>query len=398
MQFNVRALSTSQQIEVFSIEAVDAGDAQKQVENIGLNALTIYPSSRWSGSSFVCLKTKNQFDKLLFAQELLALISAGLSVVEALDALLERASQTGSRAVLQRLRDALQAGLRLSEALIQQANIFPPLFVGIVQAAEGTSDLPQVLERYIAYESKLQSLRHKVISAAIYPGILLGVGFVVAIFLLGYVVPRFSAVYQNTSRTLPWASQVLLAWGQFASDYAYWLVAIAAPAMTGMAWCGRKIIRSGYWVKALVWFPGMRGRLEILVLTRLYLSMGMLLDGGIPIVRAMQLCEAVLPLQYAAQLQAAKALVGQGESLSAALERNNLVTPVAMRLLRVGEKTGQMGLMLARTAAFYDTETTRWIDKFSKAFEPLLMAFIGIVIGIIVILLYMPIFDLAGSI
>jgi general secretion pathway protein F len=124
----------------------------------------------------------------------------------------------------------------------------------------------------------------------------------------------------------------------------------------------------------------------------------MLLDGGIPLVRAMQLCEAVLPRHAVAQLQAAKFLVGQGENLSFSLQRNSLVTPVAMRLLRVGEKTGQMGLMLARTAAFYDTETTRWIDKFSKAFEPLLMAVIGIVIGIIVILLYMPIFDLAGNI
>ncbi|QJC56930.1 Type II secretion system protein F [Polaromonas vacuolata] len=398
MQFKVRALSPSQQIEVFSLDAIDAADAKTQVDKKGLNVLAITPISAWDKSQFIFFKSKNQFNKLLFAQELLALISAGLSLVEALDSLLERAAQSSSQAVLQRLRDALKAGFRLSDALGKQAHIFPPLFVGIVQAAEGTSDLPQALERYVAYESKLQSLRHKVISAAIYPGILLGVGFIVALFLLGYVVPRFSAVYQNTSRALPWASQVLLAWGQFAAAYGYWLLAFIGAFILLMVWSVRATIRSGYWLKTIAWIPGLRVRLEILVLTRLYLTLGMLLDGGIPLVRAMQLCEAVLPRHAVAQLQAAKFMVGQGESLSFALQRNSLVTPVTMRLLRVGEKTGQMGLMLARTAAFYDTETTRWIDKFSKAFEPLLMAVIGIVIGIIVILLYMPIFDLAGNI
>jgi general secretion pathway protein F len=398
MQFKVRALSPSQQIEVFLLEAIDAAEAKAQVEKKGLDVLAITPISAWAKSQFIFFRSKNQFDKLLFAQELLALISAGLSLVEALDSLLERAAQSSNQAVLLRLRDALNAGFRLSDALGQQANIFPPLFVGIVQAAEGTSDLPQALERYVAYESKLQSLRHKVVSAAIYPGILLGVGFIVALFLLGYVVPRFSAVYQNTSRELPWASQVLLDWGQFAAAYGYWLLAFIGAVIWLMVWSVRATIRSGYWHKTIAWIPGLRVRLEVLVLTRLYLTLGMLLDGGIPLVRAMQLCEAVLPRHAVAQLQAAKFLVGQGENLSFSLQRNSLVTPVAMRLLRVGEKTGQMGLMLARTAAFYDTETTRWIDKFSKAFEPLLMAVIGIVIGIIVILLYMPIFDLAGNI
>jgi len=160
----------------------------------------------------------------------------------------------------------------------------------------------------------------------------------------------------------------------------------------------RRLKQTGQWVRILGVFPSVRNRIEILVLTRLYLTLGMLLEGGIPIIRAMQLCEAVLPADAAHKLQAARHDVGQGESLSNALERNGLSTSVSIRMLRVGEQTGQMGVMLGRTAAFYDTETTRWIEQFSKAFEPLLMAAIGIVIGFIVILLYMPIFDLAGNI
>lgn len=397
MQFDVRALSAEQQILVFQLEAGDAAHAQALLLARGLSVLSLKPTTGWDMGLLRGRSGKKQFDLLLFAQELLALISAGLSVVEALDALLERAEQATARTVLQRLRDGLQQGQRLSVALAQQGEFFPPLFVGVVQAAEGTSDLPRALERYVSYETRLQVLRHKVVSAAIYPGILFSVGLAVALFLLGYVVPRFATVYQSSSRPLPWASQMLLGWGKFASSYALWLALALGLGIVAVVWGARQLMRTGHWARLVNWLPGARQRLEILVLTRLYLTLGMLLEGGIPIVRAMQLSEAVLPVDTVAKLQAARHAVGQGDSLSNALERHGLATPVSLRMLRVGEQTGQMGAMLGRTAAFYDTETTRWIKQFSKAFEPLLMAAIGVVIGFIVVLLYMPIFDLAGS-
>lgn len=397
MKFDVRALSAQQQIEAFELEALDSAHAQTLVQARGLSLLSLKAAAGKAWLPMTGRGRSKPFDLLLFAQELLALVSAGLSVVEALDALLERAAQSHLKAVLQRLRDALQQGQRLSQALAQQGEVFPPLFVGVVQAAEGTSDLPRALERYVSYETRLRTLKHKVVSAAIYPSILFCVGLAVALFLLGYVVPRFASVYQGGGRSLPWASQVLLAWGQFAANYALWLVAGLAVAVVAVVWGARRLLRTGQWGRLLQVLPGVRQRLEILTLTRLYLTLGMLLDGGIPIMRAMQLCEAVLPQDTVGRLQAARGAVGQGESLSGALERQGLATPVSLRMLRVGEQTGQMGVMLGRTAAFYDTETSRWIEQFSKAFEPVLMAAIGLVIGIIVVLLYMPIFELAGS-
>jgi general secretion pathway protein F len=123
----------------------------------------------------------------------------------------------------------------------------------------------------------------------------------------------------------------------------------------------------------------------------------MLLEGGIPVQQSLRLCAAVIDAGKKARLESVRGDIEGGQSLSESLERHGLSTPVALRLLRVGEQSGQLGLMLSRTAAFYDDETTRWIERFTKAFEPLLMAAIGLVIGLIVILLYMPIFDLAGS-
>jgi general secretion pathway protein F len=396
MQFDVRALDAQQHIHTLRLEGLDASDVQGQLAARRLTALSLKPASSLSQTGWH--SSKNQrFDLLLFAQELHALVAAGLSVVEAIETLMERAGADMTHSVLQRLVGHLREGQRLSGALAQQNSIFPPLFIGVIQAAEGTSDLPRALERYIAYETRLQILRHKITSAAIYPSILMGVGGMVALFLLGYVVPRFASVYKGSGRPLPWASQMLLNWGEFSSSYAWVLAAIVVILLTVIVWAARRALRSGGWWRLLAWLPGAQPRLLILELSRLYLTLGMLLEGGIPVARAMQLSEAVLTGTKVQALQLARQAIGQGQSLSTALEQHALSTPVALRLLRVGEQTGQLGSMLSRTAAFYDNETTRWIERFTKAFEPILMAAIGIVIGLIVILLYMPIFDLAGN-
>jgi general secretion pathway protein F len=395
MQFDVRALDAQQHIQTLRLEGLDMSDVQSQLATRHLIALSLKPTASLTQTSWG--SSRNRFDLLLFGQELHALVAAGLSVVESMETLIERSTADMTRSVLQRLVGHLREGQRLSGALAQQSSIFPPLFIGIIQAAEGTSDLPRALERYIAYETRLQTLRHKITSAAIYPSILMSVGGAVALFLLGYVVPRFASVYKGSGRPLPWASQMLLNWGEFASSYALVISGILVALLAAIVLAARRALRSGGWWRLLAWLPGAQPRLLILELSRLYLTMGMLLEGGIPVARAMQLSEAVLTGPKVQALQRARQGIGQGQSLSTALEQYNLSTPVALRLLRVGEQTGQLGTMLSRTAAFYDNETTRWIERFTKAFEPILMAAIGIVIGLIVILLYMPIFDLAGN-
>ena len=396
MRFDARAIDSQQQLCTLSLEALDRQDAYAQLQAKQLTALSLKEISGWA--AFAAGGSRHhRFDVMLFAQELHALIAAGLSVVEALEALSERAANDSYRSVLLRLAAHLREGQRLSGALGQQGHLFAPLFIGVIQAAEGTSDLPRALDRYISYESRLQGLRHKITSAAIYPSILLGVGGAVAVFLLGYVVPRFSGVYRGNGQTLPWASQVLLDWGQFATQHAAAFAMGLGLTVATLIWSVRHALKTGGWWKLLAWLPGAQPRLQALELSRLYLTLGMLLEGGIPIARAMNLAQTVLSPGKAQALQASQLAVSQGASLSSALDQHGLSTPIAARLLRVGEKTGQLGVMLSRTAVFYDNETSRWIEQFTKAFEPILMMVIGLVIGLIVILLYMPIFDLAGS-
>jgi general secretion pathway protein F len=392
MEYQVRALDAQQQLHTLQLDALDEADAHAQVMARRLRPISIAARKKLGQRS------APRFGLLLFAQELKALLAAGLSVVEALDTLVDKDSLSARRTVLARLAQQLRHGQRLSSAMRQQPAVFPPLFIGFVQAAENTSDLPRALQRYIEYETRIEAVRHHVASATVYPAILLTVGGAVSLFLLGYVVPRFASVYQSTGRDLPWASQMLMAWGQFAGQYATWLTAAFVIVVATMVLFARRQMRSGGWWRALRALPGAAPRLEILELSRLYLTLGMLLEGGIPMQNALKLSEAVIAPSKRSALVAARQAIESGHPLSSALESQALSTPIASRLLQAGEQSGQLAGMLTRTAAFYEGETARWIERFTKAFEPALMAAIGVVVGLIVILLYMPVFDLAGNV
>jgi general secretion pathway protein F len=240
-------------------------------------------------------------------------------------------------------------------------------------------------------------VRGKIVSASIYPAILLLVGSGVSAFLIGYVVPRFAEVYQGAGRNLPWMSQLMLDWGRYAAAHGTPL-AVGALCVAGLAaQAVRRVLRQGGVARLLARVPGVGERVRIFELSRLYLTLGMLSEGGIMIVNAIETVQSMVSPAVRKALVAARAAVESGQPLSDAFEANGLTTPISLRMLRVGERTGDMGPMLTQSAAFYDGEISRWIDRFTRTFEPLLMAAIGLVVGAIVVLLYMPIFDLAGD-
>jgi general secretion pathway protein F len=392
MQFAVRTLAPDLSIASVVVDAPDAADARRQVEARGLFVSAVEPAR-----GAAARQRGGKLSLVLFSQELLALLTAGLGIVEGLEALLEKEASPGPRSVLERLLAGLREGKRFSSVLAAQPGLFPPLYVGIVRAAEGTSDLPRALTRYIEYQQRIDIVRSKIVSASIYPLILLMVGGGVSVFLIAYVVPRFAEVYQGAGRNLPWLSQLMLNWGQFAGHHGGAL-ALAAAALLALAVVGvRRLLNSGGLARLLGRLPGIGERVRIFELSRLYLTLGMLSEGGITIVNAIETVQPMVSSGVRANLVAARAAIESGRPLSDAFEANGLTTPISLRMLRVGERTGEMGSMLSRSAAFYDGEISRWIERFTRTFEPLLMAAIGLVVGAIVVLLYMPIFDLAGD-
>ncbi|MEK8031545.1 type II secretion system F family protein [Ideonella sp. DXS29W] len=394
MQFRARVLDAQQRIDTVRLEAIGPAEARKELLQQGLKVMSLdaeRASAAWGASR------GKTFSLVLFAQELLALLQAGLSVIESVDALLEKDSSPASRLVLQQLAQDLRSGHKLSVALQRQPSTFAPLFVGLVGAAERTSNLTEALTRFIEYQTRVDSVRAKVVSASVYPAILMLVGAAVTVFLLSYVVPKFALVYQGTGRALPWASQLLIQWGRYAAEHAVPLAVTAALVVTALVFGVLRARRTGALGAAIKRLPWVGDRLRQMEVARLYLTLGLLLEGGMSIGQALQLLRSVGAPADRERMDRVRATVSEGQPLSKALEKEALTMPVAARLLKVGEETGQLGTMLRRAALFHEGETARWIERFTRAFEPVLMAVIGLVIGLIVLLLYMPIFDLAGS-
>ncbi|MBX9718635.1 MAG: type II secretion system F family protein [Microbacteriaceae bacterium] len=334
---------------------------------------------------------------LLFSQELLALLEGGLTIVEAIDVLTEKESRPAIRGMLETIGRGLGEGKSFSSCIEEMPSTFPPLYVGIVRSAEKTSSLAVALSRYVDYQSRVDAVRTKIVSAAIYPVILLLVGAGVIGFLGVYVVPRFAAVYRGTGRSLPLMSEWLLAWGTWISGHTLSFAAIVACAFVLGSIGLRMGIARGSASVLFAQLPVLSEKLRIYGLTRLYLTLGMLLEGGLPAVEALRLARGTLTSELCTRLDAARVEITNGERMSDAFEHTGLTTVVSARFMRVGEHSGRLGEMLNRSARYYDGEIARWIERFTRTFEPLLMVAIGVVVGLIVVLLYMPIFDLAGS-
>jgi len=218
----------------------------------------------------------------------------------------------------------------------------------------------------------------------------------VSLFLLLYVVPRFAHIYEERGADLPLASRLLLAWGEAVQAHGGLMLAL----LGGLLVAGFYIVRNSRTrIGNALWrVPAIGERLKVYQLARFYRTIGMLLRGGMPLVAALELGAQLLHPVLRERLVAARRAISEGRNVSQSLEASGLTTPVALRMLAVGERSGSMGEMLEQIAAFHDEELSRWVDWFTRLFEPILMALIGLVIGAIVILMYMPIFELAGGI
>jgi general secretion pathway protein F len=395
MQYELKVLRGKEGLMAIMLEAADVIDAEAQAKAQGYTVIAARMKQSWSS---LLPWRKSGFPLVLFSQELVALLDAGLSLVEALETLTEKEEQPQVRKTLTQIITSLYEGHPLSYALEQSPADFPALYVATVRASERTGSLAEVLSRYIVYQTQMEGIRRKVVTSSIYPLILIVVGGLVVLFLMLFVVPRFSRIYEDIGGDLPLMSWLLMQWGRFMDEH--WMQFLAGTGLFfgGLVFAAtRPVCR--LWAEQKLWhLPALGKRLHLYQMARFYRSLGMLLQGGMPVLDSLRLVGGLLQTSMRGQLVLAATSIREGGSISQAMDKYGLATPLALRLLRVGERTGQMGEMMERIAAFYEEETARWVERFVKLFEPLLMTFVGLVIGIIVVLMYFPIFELAGSI
>ena len=394
MRFELKAIGPGGAVEALDFQAPDEVTAVRQLEGRGYTVLSV----RAKGSlGLPWRRGGERFPVALFSQELRVLLNAGLPLPEAIDTLAQKEKRGDWRGIIERLVEVLREGQTFSNALEEFPQTFSPLYVATVRSSEKTSDLAPALGRYVAYAAQLEAIKKRVVNASIYPALLIGVGGIVSLFLLLYVVPRFGRIYEERGSALPLFSRLLLTWGSAVDKHApVFLSVFGGLIVLGVYALRLANVRTA--IGDALWrLPALGERLRMYQLARFYRTIGMLLRGGTPLVSALDMGGELLHPLLRERLARASRAIREGRGVAQSMEANGLTTPVALRMLNVGEKSGNMGEMLEQIAAFHDEEMARWVDWFTRLFEPILMAIIGLVIGAIVILMYMPIFELAGN-
>ncbi|CAE6759873.1 Putative type II secretion system protein F [Paraburkholderia aspalathi] len=399
MKFVLRVFDTSGAVQTLRIDSDSSSTAASLARARGLRVVSVRADARRrrQGKSWAALPG-GRFNVELFARELAALLDAGVGVVDALRTLGGNERREASAQVYRELLRLLEEGQSLSAALEHASHIFPPVLVACVKASEQTGGLADSLTRYSRNSAMLHELRGRVVSAAIYPSVLLLVGAAVVLFLLGFVVPRFATLLEHSGRELPLLSRLLIAWGSMVHAHGAELSASLAVLAVAAGFALRRPAVRSWIADRMFALPGIGQHFRIFRQSQFYRTTAMLVDGGIPAVRAFDLARGLVGRADQAALADALQQVRNGTKISDAFQQGGLANPISYRLLTVAEKTGGLGPVLDRIAAFQEAQVSRTIDLISRLIEPAMMIFIGVVIGGIVVLMYMPIFEIASSI
>lgn len=392
MDYLVKAIKAEEVIQL-NISALSEAEALSQVRSKGF-----IPLSAKQNKQMVSWRGNRSFPLVLFVSELLVLIDSGLTIVESIETLAIKERRKDAKAVLDDLLLTLYQGQTFSSALEKQSSIFPKIFIASVRASETTGEMSEALSRFIAYESQIQAVKKKVVNASIYPALLLVVGSFVILFLLGFVVPKFSHIYEGTKGELPLLSALLFKVGAFIYAHTRIFVIVVTSLFAGLVFVLMQANLRAKIGRLFLKIPAFGRKLSVYQLARFYRTLGMLLKAGMPILTCLETVSGLLDGNLQKKLTRAVTLISEGQLISESFSQAGLTTPVAAKMLAVGERSGNIGEMMERIATFYDDELGRWIDWFTRLFEPLLMLLIGLVIGVVVLLLYLPIFELAGSI
>lgn len=400
--FHIVAIDMDGRPLSLQVEAASAQDAQEIARNKGLSVLQCAPGDRHPSIAsrlgrFLGRSGPATMDNVAFSQDLATLLDAGVTVKEAIHALARKEPSPSRRQILAQLDRALSEGQAFSSAM-ERSGAFPELLTATVAASEQTGDLAVGLQRYARHQQSLRAVRDRVIGASVYPLLLLVVGSLVIALLLGIVVPRFATLIDINGRELPFLSKLLMGWGRFVGAHpqfgvafiGLFVLAVATPIVKLRAPQTRR-----RWLEKVPGFAKMAREFQHL---QMYRTTAILTSRGITIHKALRYSLELLSPSDQQRLEAALAGMREGVAISTALSNSGLSDVVATSMLNVAERTGSLSEMLDRIADFYERSLQRNIDIISRLIEPVMMILFGIVIGGIVILMYLPIFDLASSI
>ncbi len=336
---------------------------------------------------------------LSFNQELLVLLRSGLPVLQIFDTQIEQMEAGAFRDILSDIREEIRGGGSLSDAFAKFPRFFPPLYIASLKAGEKTGDLPETLSRFLEYQKRVEIIRAKVRSASFYPLLLTTAAVSVVIFLMLFVVPRFTQIYADANVELPLMTKMLIGLSGIVGNYWY-LILIAlilvAPVTKSLLRSSRRRLLIDRLSLRIPFIGGLKIDYALSGFNR---TLGTTLASGTPLVPAMQMSRGTLnnlSLEHA-MVQAIRR-VEEGVSLSDSLARTGFFPPLALRMVSVGETSGSLTEMLGDIADYYEAEVEQRLTKLTTMIEPILMMVMGLMIAFIIVAMYVPIFQLAGTV
>lgn len=385
--FYFRAVAPDGKVRTGTLSGQTEREVARELRRQGL--IPVYvgtePRRRWA-LRLPALGPGRRRDVLFFTQELATLLGAGVPLDRALAITAELTEHAEFRLVVQDVLRILKGGRSLADSLAAHPEYFSELYVNIVRAGEAGGALAPVFERLAEFERTRDELRNYIVSAMVYPALLVVVGLASILVMLYFVVPRFAQVFEESRLRMPLATQLLLEASNLVKRYGWMGLASAAGAVLGL----RAYVRTpaGRW-----WWDGFRLRLPLLgealrraETSRFARAMATLVANGVPLVQSLNIAAAILGnRRIARSLEAVAQGVKRGEGIAQPLRKTGQFPPLAAHLLSVGEETGRLDQMFGRMAEIYENDTRTAIRRFTALFEPMVILVMGVMVGILVL-------------
>ncbi len=398
-QFSVRTGWPDGSVGEEAVLAVDARAARSEVERRGGYVFDVHRQGLAATRGAGRRRRIKMADFLVFNQEMIALLKAGLPVVHSLEILLERQESPVLRRVLAEIRDKVNSGSSLSDAFAAQGDLFPRLYWTSLKAGEKSGEIESVLRRYQKYQKTLMGLARKVISTLVYPAILIMLSAVLITILMTFVIPRFSILFEDFNADLPILTLIVIRTASFLRENVVWIFGgILIAGFLLSRWLKTNVGREGRDAAALK-VPVIGGIFRRFACTQFTRSLSTLLGGGTPLVPSLEnAADAVGNRFISRRVRDVVPRVREGGELWRALETTGIFTNLTIEMIKVGESSGALEEMLASVSEFYDEEIDVLLARVISFVEPVILVIMGAVIATILLSVYLPIFRIMSQI
>lgn len=399
MEFRCRLASPSGEITEGVYVAENEARLRHELEEKGLYVLSLHAKGTIRGLSLKLTQrggiSTREF--LIFNQELATLLKAGMPLVQSLDLLKRQMTSPTFRAVLEDVHDKVRSGTALSDAFASQGDLFSRVYTASLLAGERSGNLDAVLRRYVEYTKVIATVKRRIVSALVYPAILITLALVLVSIIVLRVVPAFSDFYASFGADLPLITRVIVSMSALIrSQFLLILIGLVVAIVAVLMWV-QQAGQKARFDRLVLRVPVLGQVARKFATSQMARTLATLLGGGLPLVNALDIAAKSVGNQYiAGQLEVVSAKVREGESFAAALERRGSFPEVAVKMTEVGESTGALQDMLNTVADFYDEEISTAMERFLTLVEPALLVMMGIVIAGLLLALYMPLFQLSS--